>query len=66
MYTCLKEKFDLTDLQINELVLSDLDCQELFKDYETLQCQIKAYESDLELYPHYLELVKELEEEKFQ
>ena len=63
MYKCLKEKFNLTDYQIDELVCNDLDLQELFSDYETMRSQIKKIESDSELYHNYLNLITELEDE---
>ena len=63
MYKRIKEKFNLEECKINEIITERSDCKELFDDYESSCLQFEKCENDNELYTQYKELIGELEEE---
>ena len=63
MYRHIINKFNVNALLISKLADSNQEYQELFRDYESTCLLIEKYESDLVMYKHYQELLKELEEE---
>jgi hypothetical protein len=63
VFNHIKEKFNISENKINDLLKIEVDLEELFTDYETIYLQIEKYKSDREMHADYQTLLKELEEE---